>query len=176
MPLRQRVSTLKMSVAGVAALFAAEGFVTEPMLPNKHDRPTICYGNTFYADGTPVKLSDAPVTKEQCLEMARIHIEKDEAAFKKAMGNAFLHQTEFDVYLDFVYQYGMGTWNSSSMSRYVKQGNYTGACRALLAYKKIRVGSGANSYLFDCSTPNNKVCRGVWTRQLERYNTCLSVQ
>ena len=29
---------------------------------------------------------------------------------------------------------------------------------------------------FDCSTPGNKVCRGVWTRQLERHQKCMGMQ
>ena len=39
---------------------------------------------------------------------------------------------------------------------------------ALLAY---RFSGG-----YDCSTPGNKRCAGVWTRQLERYETCMELQ
>jgi hypothetical protein len=29
---------------------------------------------------------------------------------------------------------------------------------------------------FDCSTPGNKVCRGVWTRQQARHAACMEAQ
>ena len=29
---------------------------------------------------------------------------------------------------------------------------------------------------YDCSTPGNKVCRGVWTRQQARHAACMEAQ
>lgn len=176
MSIRQNVSRLTLSAGGIAALFAAEGFVTSPMLPNKHDRPTICWGNTFYADGSPVKLSDSPVTEEECLVIAAAHLKKDEAAFARTIANVSLYQEEYDIYRDFVYQYGVATWNNSSMARRLRVGDHAGACRALLLYKNITIQKDGRPQRFDCSTPNNKICRGVWTRQLERFNGCMAAQ
>lgn len=173
---RQNVGKLTLSAAGIATLFAAEGFVTEPMLPNPHDRPTICYGNTFYEDGTPVRLTDEPVTEERCLQIAAAHLKKDEDKFKASIKDVALTQTEFDVYSNFVYQYGHSTWTRSSMVRHLKAGRHADACRALLLYKNITIRQNGKPVLYDCSTPNNRICRGVWTRQLERYTQCMSVQ
>lgn len=79
-----------------------------------------------------------------------------------------LYQEEFDLYLDFVGQYGMGTWRKGSPRRYLIDGNYVGACEALLLY---RFAAG-----YDCSTPGSKRCPGVWTRQLERNAKCKAAQ
>lgn len=174
--IRQNVGKLTLSAAAVAALFTAEGLVLEPMLPNKHDRPTICYGNTFYEDGTPVKLTDEPVTKERCLEMAAAHLKKDEEAFANSIADVSLHQAEYDIYRDFMYQYGLRTWSRSSMARHLKAGRHADACRSLLLYKSITIMLDNKPTLYDCSTPNNKQCRGVWSRQLSRYEQCMAVQ
>lgn len=176
MPIRQSVNKLTLSAAGVAALFAAEGFVTKPMLPNRHDHYTICYGNTTYPDGSPVRLSDREVTKEECLIIAAAHLKKDEEMFAKSIADVSLHQVEYDVYRSFLYQYGIGTWSRSSMSRHLKAGRHADACRALLLYKSITIVSDGKPVLFDCSIPNNRICRGVWTRQLDNYERCMSAQ
>jgi hypothetical protein len=47
-------------------------------------------------------------------------------------------------------------------------GDYAGACKALLFYK---FSAG-----YDCSTPGNKRCYGVWTRQIDRHSKCMGVQ
>ena len=88
-----------------------------------------------------------------------------------------LHQEEYDLYLDFSYQYGVGAWNASSMLKSLRAGNYVQACHGLLEYRKIRRRNAQGSlYLYDCSTPGNKICRGVWTRQVERHNKCMEAQ
>jgi hypothetical protein len=46
-------------------------------------------------------------------------------------------------------------------------GNYALACQAYLRYK---FAAG-----YDCSTPGNKRCMGVWTRQLQRHAACTGV-
>lgn len=70
--------------------------------------------------------------------------------------------------MDFVGQYGMGNWRPSSMRRDLLAGNYVQACHDLLKYK---YAAG-----YDCSTPGNKRCWGVWQRQLERHAKCMEAQ
>ena len=42
------------------------------------------------------------------------------------------------------------------------------ACQALLRY---RFSAG-----YDCSTPGNRICPGVWTRQQARHAACMAAQ
>lgn len=173
---RQHANTIKLSLVGLTALLASEAFVPKPYLPNPHDRPTIGYGSTVYPDGTPVKLTDPPVTREVALSLAGKHIEKDEAVFRNTVGDIPLYQHEYDVYIDFMYQYGAAAWRGSGMLRHLKKGEYAEACTYLLQYRKITVRPRNSSlYKFDCSTKGNKICRGVWVRQMERYNKCLAL-
>lgn len=174
--LRQHSNTLKLSVVGLTALLASEGFSSAPYKPNPHDRPTIGFGTTFYPDGSAVKMTDPRISRQLAIEYAGKHIEKDEEVFRKTLGDIPLFLREYEVYIDFMYQYGAKAWTNSSMLTRLKRGDYVAACTQLLEYRKITIRpKGGLPYKFDCSTPNNKICRGVWTRQLERYNKCLGI-
>lgn len=167
---RQRVtvSLLTVSLAGVIGWQASEGFAPKPMIPTQGDVPTIGYGSTRYEDGTPVKLSDPPITRERALRLAKNLMQNDERALAQSLPGVALYQEEFDVYLDFVGQFGIGNWRKSSMRRHLLSGRYVQACDALL---KWRYSAG-----FDCSTPGNRRCAGVWARQQARHAKCRGAQ
>lgn len=176
---RNAVAVLTVSLAGVTTWIASEGsspavpgpdgtMLLAPHIPTKGDVPTIGHGSTRYEDGAKVKLTDAPITRERAIQLARNLMSEDEVRFRASLPGVKLHQEEYDLYIDFVGQYGIGRWRSSSMRRHLLAGNYTAACKALLLYK---YSSG-----YDCSTPGNRQCYGVWDRQLKRYNACMAVQ
>lgn len=169
MSLRTRivVAALSLSAAGFIGLTQHEGYVGQAMVPTKGDRATIGFGSTYHEDGSPVKLGDT-TTPVRALVKAMAHISKEEKIFRESLAGASLHQAEFDIYMDFVYQYGTGTWMNSSMRRSILAQNYRQACGDLLKYK---YAAG-----YDCSTPGNKRCYGVWERQLKRHATCMEVQ
>ncbi|AZG14921.1 glycoside hydrolase family protein [Cupriavidus pauculus] len=167
--LKQRiaVAALTMSAAGFAGWQASEGFTDHAVIPTKGDVPTIGHGSTRYEDGRPVRMGDK-ITRERAAILARNLMTADEKRFVASLPGVKLHQAEFDVYMDFVGQFGIGNWRASSMRRDLLMGDYVGACNALLLYKY--------SAGYDCSTPGNKRCYGVWTRQLGRNRKCLESQ
>lgn len=167
--LKQRiaVAALTMSAAGFAGWQASEGFTDHAVIPTKGDVPTIGHGSTRYEDGRPVRMGDK-ITRERAAILARNLMTADEKRFVASLPGVKLHQEEFDVYMDFVGQFGIGNWRASSMRRDLLMGDYVGACNALLLYKY--------SAGYDCSTPGNKRCYGVWTRQLGRNRKCLESQ
>lgn len=165
---RIAVAALTVSAAGfLIPLATSESYTATAVVPTKNDRPTVGFGSTFHEDGTPVKLGDRtdPV---RALVTLQSHVAKEEAAFQKSLEGAYLHQAEYDLYMDWTYQYGAQAWSKSSMRRSILAGEYVVACDALLLYKY----SGG----YDCSTPGNRRCAGVWTRQLERHAKCLEAQ
>ena len=164
---RIAVASLALSASAFVGIVLSEGYTETAVIPTKNDRPTVGHGSTFHADGTPVKMGDR-TTPTRALVTARAHITREEAIFQKSLPGASLHQAEYDLYMDWVYQYGTGRWRSSSMRTHILAGDYRAACDALLAYKL----SGG----YDCSTPGNRRCWGVWTRQLERHAKCLEAQ
>lgn len=166
--LRLAVAALTLSASGFAAWQANEGYTATAIIPTKGDVPTIGHGSTRYEDGRKVKMGDT-IDRKRAAELARNLMRKDERAFAASLPPpAALSQAEFDVYMDFVGQYGIGNWRQSSMRRNVMAGQYVAACNSLLKYK---FAAG-----YDCSTPGNRRCPGVWTRQLRRHEQCLAAQ
>lgn len=170
---RQRivVAALTLSAAGFATWKTSEGFEAEAMIPTKGDVPTLGHGSTTWEDGTKVRMGDK-ITPQRADVLARALVSKDEKAFAASLPGVALHQEEFDEYIDFVGQYGIGNWRTSSMRRNLLAGNYTQACKSLLNF---RFAAG-----YDCSTlingrPNRR-CWGVWERQLKRHQACMAVQ
>lgn len=169
MSVRNRVAVglLTMSMAGFAAWQASEGFTPVAVIPTRGDVPTIGHGSTRWEDGTRVRLGDT-ITRQRAEVLARNLNKQFEKEFAASLPGARLHQEEFDLYMDFVGQYGIGTWRASSMRRDLLAGSYAKACDDLLKYK---FAAG-----YDCSTPGNKRCAGVWARQLERHSKCMLAQ
>ncbi|HFF4832635.1 TPA: glycoside hydrolase family protein [Acinetobacter baumannii] len=158
-------------LAASAAFFVGvkndEGFTSKPVIPVKGDRPTQGHGSTFKPDGSPVKMTDPPITRATADKWLRNDVAKREVAFKDSLRGVKLSQTEYDLYLDFTYQYGIGAWSSSSMLKNLKVGKYKAACDSLLKYKYVAKR--------DCSIRKNG-CYGVWTRQVERHAKCIGAQ
>ncbi len=160
---RIAVGALTLSAAAFIGLVSSEGYTDGAVIPTKGDVPTVGFGSTFNADGTPVKMGDK-TTPIRALILAQAHLNKEENLFRASLAGASLSQIEYDVYMDFVYQYGFANWKNSSIRRNVMAGNYAAACDSLLQWK---MAAG-----YDCSTPGNKRCWGVWERQLARHKQC----
>jgi GH24 family phage-related lysozyme (muramidase) len=187
---RLLVAGLSLSAAGLVGLVVHENYTGTAVIPTQGDRPTVGFGSTFHEDGSPVKMGDS-TTPVRALIKAQAHITKEEVIFRDSLPGVALLQGEYDLYMDWVYQYGTSTWHKSGMRRELLAGNYVGSCNALLDYRKLtsarKEGPGWEvnkrdaqgrpiRWEFDCSTPGNKVCRGVWTRQLERHQKCMGMQ
>lgn len=153
-----------ISLAGVAVTAKYEGFTSKPIIPVKGDVPTIGFGTTSYPDGTAVKMGDEAITKDQGMQYLKAHMGKDAKQFNETLQGVYLSQKEYDLYMDFTYNFGISNWKSSSMLKNLKKGNYTEACESLLKWKYVAKR--------DCSIRKNG-CYGLWTRQVERYNSCM---
>lgn len=182
-PVRVAVAALALSAAAFAHWIGSEGFTEKPVIPTKGDVPTIGHGSTRYEDGRPVRMTDPAISRKRAAELARNLHSEEEARFKASVPGVMLTQGEYDVYIDFTGQYGIGNWRGSSMRRELlaaaaanrdadKRRHYRAACDGLLRY---RFAAG-----YDCSTlvngKPNKRCWGSWERQQERHATCVAEQ
>ena len=163
---RLAIASLALSAAGFVGIVQHEGYTDRAVIPTQNDRPTVGFGSTFREDGSPVRMGDT-ITPQQAIARSYAHIAKDEAGLKRCI-TAPLHQAEYDTLVDFAYQYGAPATCKSQMVREVNAGRYTQACEG---YKRYRYSGG-----FDCSTPGNRRCWGVWTRNLKRYQRCIEAQ
>lgn len=166
------VALMTISAAGFAAWQGHEGYTSTPVIPTKGDVPTIGHGSTRYEDGRRVRMDDPAIDRKRAAELARNLMREDERAFAATLPGVKLSQVEYDVYIDFVGQYGLGNWRKSSMRANLLAGNHPAACRSLLKY---RFAAG-----YDCSTTingkPNKRCWGVYARQKTRFDKCMAAQ
>jgi GH24 family phage-related lysozyme (muramidase) len=160
---RIAIGALAISAAAFVGLAVEEGYVETATIPTKNDRCTNGLGGTFNLDGSPVKCGDK-IKPVPAMQRSLAHIAKDEAGLKRCV-TAPLSQTEYDVLVDFAYQYGVIATCNSSIVVYANAGRYAESCQSYLRYKY----SGG----YDCSIPGNKVCSGVWKRNLSRRDKCL---
>ena len=168
---RKTIAGLTLSATALFALVGEEYYTSKAVIPTKGDNPTLGFGSTFHEDGTPVKIGDT-TNPVRALVTMKAHIDKEEAAFIRSLPGTELHQGEYDIYMKFAYQFGTGNWWKSSMRQRILVSDYKGACDALLAYRFAAK--------YDCSTlvngKPNKICYGVWTRQLKRHTECINLQ
>ena len=178
-------SLLKITAAVLVGWAGYEGFSATPYVPSKGDRPTIGSGATHYEDGTPVQMTDPPITRQRAAELTLNLLEGQYGpCTRKPLGDTPVHQVEFERAVDFAGQYGCSAWANSQMVKRMRAGDYYGACQAYVAYRFITDSKGGPGWAqfapgrwkYDCATPGNKVCRGVWSRQLDRYMACMAVQ
>lgn len=171
MSIRQRiiVTALSLSAIGLVQIVTEESFVSKAMIPTKGDRPTVGFGSTFRDDGTPVRMGDT-ITPQKALARTQAHIAKDERGLQKCVTGA-MNQTEYDLLVNFSYQYGVAATCKSGIVRNVNSGDYVQACKT---YNEYRF-----SQKRDCSLPQHwgpQGCKGVWLRNQERMATCMAAQ
>ena len=164
--MRIAIGALTLSAAAYIGLVDEESYTDKAVIPTKGDRPTVGFGSTFDDQGKPVKMGDT-ITPVQAVKRSYAHIQKDETQLKTCV-KAPLTQVEYDTMVKFTYQYGVKKLCDSSIVSLANQGDYAGSCKAYLAY---RYSAG-----YDCSTPGNTICGGVWTRSQARYNACMGEQ
>jgi lysozyme len=80
--------------------------------------PTIGYGNTFYENGTKVKLSDPAITEERATELLKNSL----ISFEKYVDSYCIDtitQNQFDALVSFCYNVGPGNLKKSSLLKKV---------------------------------------------------------
>jgi lysozyme len=159
------IGGLSLSAAAMVALWNQEGWTEHAVIPVKGDVPTVGPGLTSRPDGSPVRMGDT-IKPLDGARRSLAHLQKDEAGIKRCV-TAALHQAEYDLMVDFAYQYGVPTLCRSSIVREANAGNYEKSCEAYLLYRFV---AGR-----DCSLPGSG-CRGVWLRAQGRRNKCLGAQ
>lgn len=160
---RIAIAALALSAAGFVGIIASEGWSEDAVIPVVGDVPTVGFGSTIREDGTRVAMGDT-ITPPRAVVRSYAHIAEDESRLKKCV-YAPLNQHEYDTLVDFSYQFGPATACKSSIVKHINEHKYAEACDAYLLYK------WAGGY--DCSTPDNRRCLGVWTRALQRRNKCM---
>lgn len=190
---RMAASAMAISAAAFVGLITHEGWFERATVPVKGDVPTVGPGLTKRPDGTPVQMGDT-IKPVEGVQRSYAHIAQSETRLKACVTGQ-VSQVEYDLLMDFAYQYGEAAACGSSMVRSINAGRYIEACQAYRDYRfmtsatqipgwepfRFDKGGKAIRWRYDCSTTTadgkrNKVCWGVWARQEERINKCMGAQ
>jgi len=162
---RVGIASLVLSAAAFVGLIAHEGYTDKAVIPVKGDVPTVGFGSTVKEDGNRVTLSDT-TTPQNAAARALWHIQQSESGIKRCI-TAPLTQGEYDILVQFSYQYGEVATCKSGMVKNANAGNYSAACAVYREYVKV---AGR-----DCRIRANN-CYGVIVRNEERYAACMAEQ
>ena len=163
---RTAIAALALSAAALVGIATREGYTDKAIIPTVGDVPTLGFGMTQRADGTPVKIGDT-TNPVQALQRTLLYIQRDEARIKQCV-TAPLYQAEYDLYLNFAYNIGMSNFCGSALVTRLNAGDYLGACNSILDW--WRAGG------YDCRTPGNKRCAGLWTDRQKTHAQCMALQ
>lgn len=91
---------------------------------------------------------------------------------------------EITAWGDFAYNVGTSSFCESTAARLLREGRNAEACAQITRWRSIPAPAGlsesapgvwrsaAGRLMFDCSTPENHVCPGLWKRRLWQRATC----
>ena len=100
-----------------------EGFSSEPYICPA-GKPTIGFGSTFYEDGTPVKMTDKPITKERARELVRWYCETQIKYPRDDLSN-----DQKAAICSLVYNIGQGAFDRSKCKKAIVAGDWNEAHR-----------------------------------------------
>lgn len=127
----------KISKDGLELIKYFEGLSLKPYL-DAVNIPTIGFGNTYYPDGKKVTLQDKEITEEKAFEILEYIANKDFGSNINKVAKVPLNQNQFDALVSFAYNIGNGNFNSSTLLRWLNQGNYKEASMQLLRWDKSK--------------------------------------
>lgn len=139
------------SANGIDFLGQEEGLVLHPYL-DAVGRPTIGYGSTYWEDGTPVQMTDAPITKERAEQLFRVTLKVYEGQVNASI-KSVITQNQFDALVSLCYNIGIAGFAGSTVVERVNSNpndpmiedaflmwRYAGGKPILLGRRKREVG------------------------------------
>lgn len=146
---RYAVGTLSLSAVGFVAIVLLEGYSDRAIIPVPGDVPTIGFGTT---EG--VKPGDT-ITAPRAVERALKDVAKFEQGLRRCV-QVPLHQYEYDAYVGFMYNVGIGAFCKSTLVKKLNAEDYSGACAEISRWTRFQ-GK-------DCRDRSNK-CYGLVVRR-----------
>jgi len=126
-----------VSKNGLDLIKEFESFKSKPYLcPSQ--KATIGWGSTYYPDGKKVTLQDKEITEEKAFEILEYIANKDFGSNINKVVKVPLNQNQFDALVSFAYNIGNDNFNSSTLLRWLNQGNYKEASMQLLRWDKSK--------------------------------------
>ena len=125
---------MKISSRGLELIKDFEGFSSSAYLCLAKI-PTIGYGNTFYENGTKVKLGDQ-ISKTDALKLLEVVANRDFADKIFPSIKVKVTQSQFDAMVSLAYNIGTGAFLKSTLLKKVNAGDFAGASEEFLRWNK----------------------------------------
>lgn len=106
-----------LNEAGYKALHEREGLKLKPYLDTQ-GIPTIAMGNTFYENGSKVKMSDPALSKIEAEHLAKIIADRF-AAKVNSLVKSKVNQNQFNALVSLAYNIGLNGFENSTVLRKV---------------------------------------------------------
>ena len=124
---------MKVSNKGLELIKEFEGFSSVAYLCSAK-KATIGYGNTFWEDGTPVKIGDQ-ISKERAETLLKHVVDNFSVAVEVDI-KIEVSQNQFDAMVSLAYNIGLGAFKNSTLLRQLNRGNFVGASQEFLRWDK----------------------------------------
>lgn len=124
---------MKISNKGLELIKEFEGFSSTAYLCSAK-KATIGYGNTFWEDGTPVKIGDQ-ISKERAETLLKHVVDNFSVAVEVDI-KIEVTQNQFDALVSLAYNIGLGAFKNSTLLRQLNRGNFVGASQEFLRWDK----------------------------------------
>lgn len=124
---------MKVSNKGLELIKEFEGFSSVAYLCSAK-KATIGYGNTFWEDGTPVKIGDQ-ISKERAETLLKHVVDNFSVAVEVDI-KIEVTQNQFDALVSLAYNIGLGAFKNSTLLRQLNRGNFVGASQEFLRWDK----------------------------------------
>lgn len=127
---------MKTGQAGIDLIKKFEGLQLKPYLCPA-GIPTIGYGSTLYPDGTRVKTTDKPITKDKAEDILRATL----GSYERAVNNLVkvpLTQNQFDALVSFTYNVGGVNLADSTLLKLLNKKDYVGAAKEFDRWTKAK--------------------------------------
>ena len=124
---------MKVSSKGLELIKEFEGFSSVAYLCSAK-KATIGYGNTFWEDGTPVKIGDQ-ISKERAETLLKHVVDNFSVAVEVDI-KIEVSQNQFVAMVSLAYNIGLGAFKNSTLLRQLNRGNFVGASQEFLRWDK----------------------------------------
>lgn len=113
---------MELNNDGIKIIADFEGLSLKPYYATQEEKSknivTIGYGNTFYPDGTKVKITDKPITEKKAFEMLGI-VANSFASKVFSLLKKPVNQHQFNALVSLAYNIGIGAFSTSTLLRKV---------------------------------------------------------
>ena len=152
---RTAVAGLVLAASTLVGIAIKESYTDGAVIPVPGDVPTVGFGTTRHADGTPVKMGEKTTPPRALVDLLR-----DAGKFEQAVKRCApvpMHPYEFSAYVSFAYNVGEGAFCKSTLAKRLNAGDYAGACAELLKWDKVA----------------GRTVRGLTVRRQAEYKECM---